>query len=210
MPTQTPSHTFLHAHAPKLLRLAAAQPALSARELSAAGIPARTVARMAESGQIKRIARVLHPPPDAPPSAHQSAIEVSKLVPKAVLCLLTALEIHGIGVQAPFEVWIALPAGFHAPKRTTAALRVTRLSGAAFTEGVETLMLDGAPVRVYGLAKTITDCFKLRSKVGLDVALEALREAWTQRKVTMDELWRYAEINRMTQVMRPYLEALTA
>ena len=200
----------VHDHAPKLLRLAAGQPALSARELTAAGIPARTVSRMADSGQIKRIGRGLYAGADAPLSAHQSAIEVSKLAPKAVLCLLTALEIHGIGVQAPFEVWIALPAGTHAPKSATASLRVTRLSGAAFTEGVETVVLDGASVRIYCLAKTITDCFKLRSKVGLDVALEALREAWTQGRVTMDELWRYAKVNRMTQVMRPYLEALTA
>jgi predicted transcriptional regulator of viral defense system len=197
-------------HSPKLLRLAAQQPALSARELSAAGIPAHTVSRMAERGQIKRIGRGLYAGADATPSAHQSAIEVSKQVPRAVLCLLSALEIHGVGVQAPFEVWIALPAGTHAPKRVTAALRVTRLSGPAFTEGVETVVLDGASVRVYCLAKTITDCFKLRSKIGLDVALEALREAWTQRKVTMDDLWRYAEVNRMTQVMRPYLEALSA
>lgn len=193
----------------KLLRLAGAQPALSARELAAAGIPARTVSRMAASGQIRRVGRGLYAGADVPPSVHQSAIEVSKLAPKAVLCLLTALEIHGIGVHAPFEVWIALPAGTHAPRSST-PLRVTRLSGAAFTEGVETLVLDGASVPVYCLAKTITDCFKLRSKVGLDVALEALREAWTQRKVTMDELWRYAQVNRMTQVMRPYMEALAA
>ena len=94
-------------------------------------------------------------------------------------------------------------------QRPDAALRVTRLSGSAFSEGIETVVLDGAPVRVYSLAKTITDCFKLRSKVGLDVALEALREAWQQRKVTMDDLWRYAKVNRMTNVMRPYLEAMT-
>lgn len=196
--------------ATKLLRLAAKQPALSARELNAAGFPARTLSRMTASGHIRRVGRGLYAGADTPPSAHQSAIEVSKLAPRAVLCLLSALEIHGIGVQAPFEVWIALPAGTHAPKGSTAALRVTRLSGAAFTEGIETHVLDGAPVRVYSLAKTITDCFKLRGKVGLDVALEALREAWTERKVTMDELWRFAQINRMTNVMRPYLEALAA
>ena len=202
MPPRTP--------AAKLLRLAAKQPALSARELTVAGIPPRTLASLTESGRIRRIGRGLYAGAEATPSAHQSAIEVSKLVPRAVLCLLSALEIHGIGVQAPFEVWIALPAGTHAPKSATAALRVTRLSGAAFSEGIETVLLDGAPVRVYCLAKTITDCFKLRSKVGLDVALEALREAWAERKVTMDDLHRYAEVNRMTQVMRPYLEALTA
>lgn len=196
-------------HAGKLLRLAAQQPALSARELTAAGIPAHTLSRMAARGQVHRVGRALYTSADASPSVHQSTIEVTKQAPKAVVCLLSALEIHGIGVQAPFEVWIALPAGTHAPKGTQAALRVTRLSGAAFTEGIETLVIDGAPVRVYTLAKTITDCFKLRSKVGLDVALEALRAAWQQHRVTMDELWRYAQINRMTNVMRPYLEALT-
>ena len=136
-------------------------------------------------------------------------IEVAKQTPKAVICLLSALELHEVGVQAPFEVWIALPAGSHAPKGGNTSIRVTRLSGAAFTEGIEILLIDGAPVRVYSLAKTITDCFKLRSKVGLEVALEALRDGWKARKFTMEELWRFAEINRMTQVMRPYIEALT-
>jgi predicted transcriptional regulator of viral defense system len=126
-----------------------------------------------------------------------------------VVCLLSALEIHEVGAQAPFEVWIALPAGTHAPRITGTAIRVTRLSGAAFSEGIETVVIDGAPVRVYNIAKTVTDCFKLRGKVGLDVALEALREAWRARKVTMDDLSRYAKVNRMTNVMRPYLEALT-
>lgn len=196
-------------HADKLLRLAAEQPAVSARELSAQGISARTVSRMAASGQVRRISRGLYTGAEGSPSVHQSVIEVTRQAPKAVVCLLSALEIHGVGVQAPYEVWIALPAGTHAPKATQVSLRVTRLSAAAFTEGIETVVLDGAQVRIYNVAKTITDCFKLRSKVGLDVALEALREAWQQRKVTMDDLWRYAKVNRMTNVMRPYLEAMT-
>ena len=196
-------------HADKLLRLAQAQPAVSARELSAAGVPPRVLSRMAASGRLRRVGRGLYTGSERSPSVHQSVIEVTKQAPKAVVCLLSALEIHEVGVQAPFEVWIALPAGTHAPKGTGSAIRVTRLSGAAFSEGIETVMLDGAPVRVYNLAKTITDCFKLRSKVGLDVALEALREAWKARKVTMDELSRYAKVNRMSNVMRPYLEALT-
>jgi predicted transcriptional regulator of viral defense system len=199
----TPSRTA------KLLRLTAKQPAMSARELTAAGVPARTLSQMTARGQIRRVGRGLYTGVKASPSAHQTVIEVTKQVPKAVVCLLSALEIHEVGVQAPFEVWIALPAGTHAPRSVDTALRVTRLSGAAFTEGIETVMLDGAPVRVYNLAKTVTDCFKLRSKVGLDVALEALREGWKQRKVTMDDLQRYAAVNRMTKVMRPYLEALT-
>lgn len=195
-------------HSAKLLRLTEAQPAVSARELAAAGIPQRVLSRMAARGQLRRVARGLYTGVKAPPSTHQSVIEVTKRAPKAVVCLLSALEIHEVGVQAPFEVWIALPPGTHAPKGTDAAIRVTRLSGTAFSEGIETIMLDGAPVRVYSLAKTITDCFKLRSKVGLDVALEALREGWKGRKVTMDDLARYAKVNRMTNVMRPYVEAL--
>lgn len=141
---------------------------------------------------------------------HRSVIEVSKQAPKAVVCLLSALEIHEIGVQAPFEVWIALTAGSPAPKGAGTAIRVTRLSGAAFSQGIETVVIDGAHVRVYNLAKTITDCFKLRNKVGLDVSLQALREGWNTHKVTMDELWLYAHLNRMSNVMRPYLETLTA
>jgi predicted transcriptional regulator of viral defense system len=196
-------------HADKLLRLAQAQPAVSAREINAAGVPQRVLSRMAARGQVRRVGRGLYTGVEASPSVHQSVIEVTKQAPKAVVCLLSALEIHEIGVQAPFEVWIALPAGTHAPKGTGAAIRVTRLSGAAFSEGIETVMLDGAPVRVYSLAKTITDCFKLRSKVGIEVALEALREGWKARKITMDDLARYAKINRMINVMRPYVEALT-
>lgn len=196
-------------HADKLLRLARAQPAVSAREVSAAGVPPRVLSRMAASGRLRRVGRGLYTGSEASPSAHQSVIEVTKQAPKAVVCLLSALEIHEVGVQAPHEVWIALPAGTHAPRGTGTAIRVTRFSGAAFSEGVETVVIDGAPVRVYTLAKTIADCFKLRSKVGLDVALEALREAWRARKVTMDDLSRYAKVNRMSNVMRPYLEALT-
>jgi predicted transcriptional regulator of viral defense system len=196
-------------HADKLLRLAQAQPAVSAREVSAAGVPPRVLSRMAASGRLRRVGRGLYTGSEASPSAHQSVIEVTKQAPQAVVCLLSALEIHEVGVQAPHEVWIALPAGTHAPRGTGTAIRITRFSGAAFSEGVETVVIDGAPVRVYTLAKTITDCFKLRSKVGLDVALEALREAWKARKVTMDDLSRYAKVNRMSNVMRPYLEALT-
>jgi predicted transcriptional regulator of viral defense system len=196
-------------YAEKLQRLTQAQPAVSAREVTAAGVPHRVLSRMSARGLVHRVGRGLYTGVKATPSAHQSVIEVTKQTPRAVVCLLSALEIHEVGVQAPFEVWIALPAGTHAPKGSSAAIRVTRLSGDAFSQGIETLVLDGAPVRVYGLAKTIADCFKLRSKVGLDVALEALREGWRSRKFSMQDLSHYAQVNRMTHVMRPYVEALT-
>lgn len=196
-------------HPDKLLRLTETQPAISARDISAAGIPARVTSHLAATGRLRRVGRGLYTGIETQPSAHQSVIEVTKQAPNAVVCLLSALEIHEVGVQAPFEVWIALPAGTHAPRGIGTTIRVTRLSGPAFSEGIETVVIDGAPVRVYNLAKTITDCFKLRSKVGLDVALEALREAWKARKVTMEELSRYATVNRMNNVMRPYIETLT-
>lgn len=196
-------------HAEKVLRLASKQPTISSRDLQAAGVPRRLLAQMSASGRLKRVGRGLYAHPDAAPSVHQSLIEVVKRTPKAIVCLLSALQLHEIGTQAPFEVWVALPAGTHAPRMAYPPLRVIRLSGQAYAAGIEVMTRDGVPIHVYNIAKTITDCFKLRNKVGLDVALEALREAWKARKVTLDELWRYAKINRMTNVMRPYLEALT-
>lgn len=196
-------------HADAILCLAQAQPTISSRDLLSAGAPRRLLAQMAASGQLKRVGRGLYAHPEAAPGTHQSLIEVAKRTPRAVVCLLSALQLYEIGTQAPFEVWIALPAGTHAPRMAYPPLRVVRLSREAYAAGIDVVTRDGAPIRVYNIAKTITDCFKLRNKVGLDVALEALREAWKARKVTLDELWRYAKINRMTNVMRPYLEALT-
>jgi len=139
---------------------------------------------------------------------HQTLADVCARVPKAVVCLLTALQFHEIGTQQPHEVWIALPEGTQTPAVTYPPLRIARLRGAAYTEGIETVMDQGAPIRVYNVAKTLTDCFKFRNKVGLDVALEALKDAWRRRKVSMDDLTRYARINRVERVMQPYLEAM--
>jgi predicted transcriptional regulator of viral defense system len=193
-----------------VLRLAKTRAAISARDLSSAGVPTSLLRQLAISGQLRRIGRGLYAHPDAAASAHQSLIEATKQVPKAVVCLLSALQVHEIGTQAPFEAWVALPAGTHTPRIAYPPLRVVRLSGQSFTAGTCTVKLDGVPVRIYNAAKTITDCFKLRNKIGLDVALEALRDAWRARKVTMKDLEHYAKINRMSNVMRPYLEALVS
>jgi predicted transcriptional regulator of viral defense system len=126
-----------------------------------------------------------------------------------VLCLLTALQFHEIGTQLPHEVWIALPEATQTPAPGYPTLRVTRLRGAAYSDGIQTVTEHGAPTRVYSAAKTVTDCFKFRNKIGLDVALEALMDAWRSRKVTMTELSHFARINRVERVMQPYLEAVT-
>lgn len=166
------------------------------------------LSRLVATGKLERVARGVYSLPGLPLSEHRSLAEVALRVPLGIVCLLSALRIHDIGTQAPFEVWIAIPSNSPTPKLDQPALRAIRMSGPALSEGVESLRIDGVDVRVFSAAKTIADCFKFRNKIGLDVALEALRDGWTQRKVTADALWHYATINRVSNVMRPYLESV--
>ena len=168
------------------------------------------LAKLHQAGKLQRVARGLYSLPDAPVTEHQSLVEVCRRVPNAVICLLSALQFHEVGTQAPHEVWIALPESTRAPAVTYPTLRISRLRGAAYSEGIETVMEHGAAIRVYGIAKTITDCFKFRNKIGLDVALEALKDAWRRRLVSIDELSRFAKVNRVERVIQPYLETLVA
>ena len=125
-----------------------------------------------------------------------------------MICLLSALRVHGLTTQAPFEVWLAIGPKDRAPRPTSVGLRIVRFSGPAREAGIQTQRIDGVPVRVYGPAKTVADCFKFRNKVGVDVAMEALRDCVAQRLSTADELAAYARICRVTQVMQPYMEAI--
>jgi predicted transcriptional regulator of viral defense system len=138
---------------------------------------------------------------------HALAI-AAQAVPRGVICLLSALSFHGIETQLPFEVWIAVERGSRAPSLRYPPLRVARFSGPAFDEGIETRRIEGRPVRIYSIAKTVADLFKFRAKIGLDVAMEALREVWRERLATIDEIDHYARICRVERVMRPYMEAL--
>jgi predicted transcriptional regulator of viral defense system len=178
------------------------------RELVAAGITRSELSRMVATGQLLRVARGLYAMPDYQGGEHSALVAVAKRAPGVVFCLLTALRIHDLTTQAPFEVWIAIGNKEHPPRLDYPPLRTVRFSAAALAAGVETHRIDGAEVRVTSVAKTVADCFKFRNKIGLDVALEALREARRTRKASADELWRYARINRVTNVMRPYLEAV--
>jgi predicted transcriptional regulator of viral defense system len=135
-------------------------------------------------------------------------VEATRRAPGAVVCLLSALSFHGIGTQLPYQVWLAIDVKAWPPREGYPPIRLVRFSGPALTEGVEVHELEGVPVRVYNPAKTVADCFKYRNKIGLDVALEALREVRRERRATMDELWHYAEVDRVAKVMLPYLEAL--
>ena len=192
-----------------ILELARHRRVLRAADVREQGWSPQLLIRLHQAGKLHRLGRGLYGLPDAEITEHQTLIEVCQRVPKAVLCLLSALQFHEIGTQLPHEVWIALPEGTQAPALSYPKLRITRLRGAAYSDGIQTVTEQGVPIRVYSAAKTLTDCFKFRNKIGLDVALEALKDAWSSRKVTMDELSHFAKINRVERVMQPYLEAIT-
>jgi predicted transcriptional regulator of viral defense system len=148
---------------------------------------------------------------------HHSLAVASQRVEHSVICLLSALQFHGIGTQAPFEVWVAIDVHARRPNSDVLSLRPVNMSGLALTVGIETHTIrqsrgyanEGTRVQIFNPAKTIVDCLKYRHKIGLDVALESLRESWESRRCSMDELWSYAKICRMSKVMRPYMECLS-
>lgn len=191
----------------QILEMARKRPLLRARDLAELGLPTMALSRLVAAGKLQRVTRGVYSLPQRPISAHRSLAEVAIRVPRGVVCLLSALRLHEIGTQAPFEV---CPHSMPAPRMEQPALRVVRMSGNALSEGIERVEVDGISVPVFNPAKTVADCFKYRNKIGLDVALEALSEAWRARRVTMDELWHYATIDRVHNVIRPYLEVLCA
>lgn len=188
--------------------LARRRSAVRSRELESAGVARAQISRLVAAGELVRLARGLYALPGQSPAAEDGLLRVARRAPDARLCLLTALRLHGMTTQAPFEVWVAIGNKDRAPRLDWPPLRVVRFSGEALDAGVTTLKTNGVPMRVTNVAKTVADCFKFRHLVGLDVALEALREALRTRRIHSDELWCYAKICRVTRVMRPYLEAL--
>jgi predicted transcriptional regulator of viral defense system len=182
---------------------------LRPRDLEAYGIHRECLRRLEQRGLLIRAGRGLYTLAEADISEHQSLAEASKRVPHGVVCLLSALRFHNLTTQAPFEVWLGIHHKARAPQEGRLPLHIVYMSGKAFQSGIEIHSIEGVQVPIYNPAKTVADCFKYRNKIGLDVALEALRECWRERRSTMDELWYYAKICRMSNVMRPYLESLT-
>ena len=207
MKATAPAATSTHEH--QVLRLARARKLLRARDVAEHGLPTIALTRLVQAGKLQRVARGLYGVPGAKTSEHRSLAEVSARVPKGVVCLLSALRVHEIGTQAPFEVWLAIPLHMVTPRLDQPAIRIVRMSDEALAEGVERRNIDGVKVPVFSAARTVVDCFRFRNKIGLDVALEALRDGWRQRKFTMDDLWRHATRGRVANVMRPYIEAIT-
>lgn len=194
----------------QVLALASSTSLLRARDVAALSLPTIILSRLVQDGRLRRVARGVYARPDLPLSEDISLAEVALRVPKGVICLLSALRVHGLGTQAPHQVWLAIPQNSPTPRVERPSLRAVRMSGPALTEGVESMRIDGMDVPVFNAAKTIADCFKYRNKIGIDVALEALRDGWVHRKVSMDELSHYADIDRVSNVMRPYMESVAA
>lgn len=180
---------------------------LRPRDLRAHGIPRVVLTRLHRKERLKRVARGVYVLPDADLSEHHSLAEACKRVPHGVVCLLSALRFHGLTTQSPFEVWMAIDVKARKPNLEALPLRIVRFSGKALVYGVEEHQVEGVPVRVTSPAKTVADCFKYRNKIGLDVAVEALKDYRRSRK-SLDDLWKAAEAVRVASVIRPYLEAL--
>ena len=192
----------------RVLELARQHGLLRSRDLQALGAPRVTLTRMTASGQLEKVSRGLYRLPQTLMSADESLAVIALKVPQAVFCLLTALQFHGLTTQAPRQVWLAMPRGSHAPRIAYPPLRMVQYSGQSYSQGIEVFERDQVPLRVYGVAKTVADCFKHRGAIGLDVALEALKEVRASQRASADDLWRFAKMCRVANVMRPYLEAI--
>ena len=192
----------------RVLALAKAQGVVRARDITAAGIARTYLQRLCQEGCLVRVARGLYQAADADITAHHSLLEASLALPHGVVCLLSALQFHGLTTQAPYQVWMTVGAKKWVPTHPPVSLRIIRAYDAVLTAGVEHHTIEHVAVPIYTAAKTVADCFKHRNKMGLDVAVEALRDCLRQRTCPVDDLWRYAQVCRVQNVMRPYLEAL--
>ena len=192
----------------RVLELTRQRGLLRSRDLQTVNAPRVILTRMTASGQLEKVGRGLYRLPQTQMSADESLNAIAIKVPQAVFCLLTALQFHGLTTQLPRQVWLAMPRGSHAPRIDYPPIRMVQYSGQSYSQGIEVFERDQVLLRVYSVAKTVVDCFKHRSAIGLDVALEALKEARAGQRASADELWRFAKICRVANVMRPYLEAI--
>lgn len=209
MPTYCKGGTMAVSKVEVVARMVRRSGVLRPRDLDRAGIPRQYLRQAKEQGLVRQVGRGLYVAEGSPVSEHHTLVEAAKRVPHGVVCLLSALRFHGLTTQAPHEVWIAIDHKARRPRTDYPPMRVVHFSGKALTYGVQEKKLEGVNVRVFGPAKTVADCFKYRNKIGLEVALEALRDCYRQRKATMDELYLAAKVCRVARVMQPYLESLT-
>jgi len=181
---------------------------LRTAEALEAGVHPGTLYAMRDRGILERVSRGVYRLAEGMPLWNPDLVTVAARIPSGVICLISALSFHELTTQIPHEVYVALPKGAEEPRLSYPPVRTFRFSGRAFTEGIETHDLDGVQIRIYGREKTLADCFKFRNRIGLDVAVEALRFYFEQGKVDLDGLLRLASVCRVAKVMRPYIEAM--
>ena len=179
------------------------------RDAAELGVDSRGLRRLVDDGSVERVARGLYRLADAEPTEHYSLAAVCTRVPGAIICLLSALSVHGLGTQLPREVWIAIPHKARTPRLPELPIKVVRFSGASLRYGVGSAAFEGVPARITSPARTVVDCFRFRRLVGKDVALEALGDALRERKASAGEIWRAAEVCRAKSLVGPVLEVLS-
>ncbi len=192
-----------------ILELAANLGIIRPRDLLARGHAVAYLPRLVAKGRLAKLGRGQYALPDREPTEHNSLAVTAKRYPGTVVCLLSALRFHELTTQSPRAIWLAVEGSKLAPSDTPAAVQVVRMTGPSMKSGITTHLVGQVPVRIYDPAKTVADCFKFRSRVGLDVALEALRDCLAQRQATPAQIWSFAGICRVRTIMRPYLEALS-
>ncbi len=181
---------------------------MSTGEAISSGIHPRTLYAMRDNGEIERLERGLYRLADLSPLSNPDLVPVALKIPKGVICLISALAFYKLTTQLPHEIFIALPLNTEPPRFSHPPIRIFWFTGEAYSEGIEENKIDGVSVKIYCIEKTIADCFKYRNKIGLDVALEALKEYCKHKKRNLDDILYYAKICRVEKVMRPYIEAL--
>jgi predicted transcriptional regulator of viral defense system len=201
MPSTTTTKTA------SLLGLARKGP-VRARDLDEAGIPRTYLKRLCEGGVLEQVDRGLYRLANASVTELSSLAEVAKRVPHSIICLLSALQVHGMTTEAPHAVWVLIDRHARAPKLASPQLEVVRASGAARIHGIESRVIDGVKVQLTTPAKTVADCFRFRRHVGTEVALSALKDYLKKRKGSIDALVAAAQADRIYAFMRPYLDAL--
>lgn len=192
----------------KAIRLARSSGTITAREAGQAGVHSQVLTRLVAEGVLERFAPGRYRLVDQEITTRHGLVLAAAAAPKGVLCLLSALDFHGIGTQLPAEIWLAVPRGTRSPSLQHPPVRLFRFSGRAYAYGIEGHLIEGTTVLVYSVAKTLADLFKYRNRVGIDVAVEALREAWQERKFQMTELDEAAQACRVATVLRPYIEGI--
>jgi len=193
----------------RVLAIVKSQGPVRPRDLDRCGIARKYLNLLFHKGLLDQVDRGLYACRDAEFSENIGLAQAAKRVPHGVICLLSALRFHEIGTQTPHEVWMAIDPKARRPRVGYPPLRIVRFSGDALRKGVKQHRIEAVTVKVYSPAKNVDDCFKYRNKIGLDVALEALRDCLQSRKCTRAQLWEYAKVCRVTEVMRPYLEAVS-